>query len=70
MNKAINVLIGSISTTDTSVPDDFLNLYPDEVSNNLGELANTGASLSPFLIGAMLLIAVGIIAMGIRRRRA
>ena len=56
-------------TSDSSVPDDFLNLYPDDVPDNLGELAGTGFAPTPLLIGAVLLIVIGLVAMTGRRNR-
>lgn len=65
--------IGSVVavSTSTTIPDDFLNLYPDDVPDNIGDLAGTGFAPGPFVIGALLLIAIGVAALtGRRRRRA
>ena len=70
MNKAINVLIGAISTTDTSAPDDFLNLYPEDVPDNWEGLVETGFGFSPFLFAAVLIASLGAALLGVRHRRA
>lgn len=56
-------------TSDSSVPDDFLNLYPEDVPDNLGDLAGTGFAPTPLLIGAVLLIVIGLVTMSSRRKR-
>jgi len=56
-------------TSDSSVPDDFLNLYPEDVPDNLGDLAGTGFAPTPLLVGAVLLIIIGLVAMSGRRKR-
>lgn len=53
----------------TTIPDDFLNLYPEEVPDNIGNLVSTGFAPGPFLIGAVLLVAIGIAALSGKRRR-
>lgn len=67
-------LIGSLHhlvplTTDSTVPDDFLNLYPDDVPDNVGELVLTGFGPSPVIVGAVLLIVIGLVTMSSRRKR-
>ena len=51
------------------MPDDFLNLYPEDVPDNLGDLAGTGFAPTPLLIGAVLLIIIGLVATSGRRKR-
>ena len=58
-----------VASTSTTIPDDFLNLYPDEVPDNIGDLGRTGFAPGPFVIGALLLVIIGIAALTGRRRR-
>lgn len=63
------LMLSIISSTGTTIPDDFLNLYPEDVPENVGNLAGTGFTPGPIFIAAVLLIAIGIASMGARRRR-
>ena len=58
-----------VASTSTTIPDDFLNLYPDDVPDNIGDLAGTGFAPGPFVIGAVLLVIIGVAALTGRRRR-
>ena len=52
-----------VASTSTTIPDDFLNLYPDDVPDNIGDLAGTGFAPGPFVIGAVLLVIIGVAAL-------
>jgi len=69
MKSMSNVIANVLSMTDTSVANDFLNLYPEEVPQNMGNLPEAGFGASPFLAGAMVLIVVSVAAINVRRRR-
>lgn len=70
MQHLIATLLHAVPmTTDSSVPDDFLNLFPDDVPDNVGELVNTGFAPTPLILGAVLLIVIGLASMSTRRRR-
>lgn len=64
---SINQMIDS--TTNTTIPDDFLNLYPDDVPDNIGDLAGTGFTPGPLLVGAILLVVIGLASLTTRRRK-
>ena len=70
MNDLIALIAHRVSTTDTTVADDFLNLYPEDVPDNLGSLVDTGFGFSPFLFAAIVLATLGASLLGIKRRRA
>lgn len=71
MNAPLRVLMHVMTAaTDTTIPDDFLNLYPDDVPDNLGDLATAGVSLGPILIGSIVVVAIGAAMFGRGRRRA
>lgn len=69
MNGLITLPDLKVLTTDTTAPDDFLNLYPEDVPDNMGGLVETGFGFSPFLFSAILVASLGVAILGRRRRR-
>jgi hypothetical protein len=65
--SAMHVLAESTSTT---IPDDFLNLYPDVVPDQVGNLGSTGIAVGPFVLGAVVFLILGAAIMGRRKRTA
>lgn len=63
--RVLGLLVGS---TDTTIPDDFHNLYPEDVPDNIKDLASSGLGLGPFVIAAVILLVIGVVMMGNRRR--
>jgi hypothetical protein len=70
MNDLTTLIVHRVSTTDTTVADDFLNLYPEDVPDNMGSLVDTGFGFRPFLFAAIVLAALGASLLGAKRRRA
>lgn len=74
MFSAMNWLLLGInqmidSTTNTTIPDDFLNLYPEDVPDNVGDLAGTGFAPGPLIVGAALLVVIGLASLASRHRK-
>ncbi len=57
-----------VDTTEDTIPDDFYHLYPEDVPDNVKNLATTGIGLGPLIIGAVLIIVIGGAMMGWRRQ--
>lgn len=69
MNELISWTVLLVYNTDTTVEDDFLNLYPEDVPDSMGGLAATGFAFGPFVFAALLFVSVGVAMVGVRRRR-
>lgn len=69
MNGFIRLFDLKILTTESTVADDFLNLYPEDVPDSMEGLVETGFGFSPFLFAAVLVISLGLALLGVRRRR-
>ena len=63
------VLTQLVGSTDTTIPDDFHILYPEDVPDNIKNLASSGLGLGPFVVSAVILLVVGMVMIGNRRRR-
>jgi len=64
-----SLLFDLVIATGTTIPDDFYNLYPDEQTEGGAGLGNTGYFPGPFIIGSIVLVAIGLAALSSRRRR-
>lgn len=69
MNTLVNSLV-QLASTSTTIPDDFLNIYPDEVPEGVGNLAESGFGISPFVFGAVLFLVLGALLLKRVRRTA
>jgi hypothetical protein len=58
MNTLANSLV-QLASTSTTIPDDFLNIYPDEVPEGVGNLAESGFGISPFVLISVALLVLG-----------
>ena len=64
-----SLLFDLVIATGTTIPDDFHNPYPDEQTEGGSGLGNTGYFPGPFIIGAILLLVIGLTVIGSRRRK-
>ena len=58
MNTLANSVV-QLASTSTTIPDDFLNIYPDEVPEGVGNLAESGFGISPFVLISVALLVLG-----------
>ena len=64
----LRILYLLVDTTEDTIPDDFYHLYPEDVPDNVKNLATTGIGLGPLIIGAVLIVVIGGAMLGRRRQ--
>ena len=57
-----------VAATEDTIPDDFYHLYPEDVPDNVKDLATTGIGFGPLIIGAVLIVVIGGAMIGRRRQ--
>ena len=57
-----------IETTETTIPDDFYIVFPEDVPDNVKDLASSGLEIGPLMMAALTLIVIGVAVITRRQR--